>query len=505
MKKTLTIFTVLVISALSLSSCSKQGSGSGKAQAAELRYGLSTEPVTFDPLNPANTADGRSILFNVFEGLVKPDPSGALVPALAESYEIENDSSSYLFTLRPGVLFHNGEALQADDVVFSLNEAIRAGFPGLDKIDKIEKIAGVEIASRQKIRVSLKEPDPEYLPYLTMGIVPEKNLDREKNPVGTGPFVIENYAPQQNLILVKNANYWQKDLPKLDKVTIVFVSDTNNLLLGLRGGNIEAAEITGAFLPQLDLKQFETVPCYSNMVQLLALNNAQKPFDDERLRKALNYALDVKGIIEAAFYGHGEPSGSPLIPGLKNIYNESLRDPYPRDIEKAKALMREAGFPNGFSLEITVPSVYTMHVDTAQVIVSQLSEAGINASIRLVDWGTWLSEVYFGRKYQATIISLDANTVSPRSFLFRYVSGDNGNFINYKNPEYDRVYKAALLEPDEKKRIALYKECQRIISESAASVFIQDILGFRAFAADRFGGVVNYPLYVIDFATMYRK
>jgi len=499
MKKTTCLFTTIIVTALFLVSCSRQGSGGGKTQTAELRYGLSTEPVTFDPLNPANPADGRSILFNVFEGLVKPDPSGALVPALAESYEIENDSSSYIFTLRTGVLFHNKETLQAGDVVFSLNEAIRAGFPGLNKIDK------VEITAQQKIRVSLKEPDPEYLPYLTVGIVPERNTDREKNPVGTGPFIIENYAPQQNLILVKNPDYWQKDLPRLDKVTIIFASDTNNLLLGLRGGNIEAAEITGAFLPQLDQKQFETVPCYSNMVQLLALNNAQKPFDDERLRKALNYALDVNGIIKAAFYGHGEPSGSPLIPGLKNVYDESLRDPYPRDIEKAKTLMREAGFPNGFSLEITVPSVYTMHVDTAQVIVSQLSEAGISASIRLVDWGTWLSEVYFGRNYQATIISLDANTVSPRSFLFRYVSGDNSNFINFKNPEYDRVYKAALLEPDEKKRIALYRECQRIISESAASVFIQDILGFRAFAADRFGGVVNYPLYVIDFASMYRK
>jgi len=497
MKKTTYLTATIIVTIFFLSSCIAAKKEPPKA--AELRYGLSTEPVTFDPLNPANTADGRSILFNVFEGLVKPDSSGALIPAIAESYEIENDSSAYVFTLRQGVLFHNGEALQAGDVVFSLNEAIKAGFPGLDKI------AGVEITAQQKIRVSLKEPDPEYLPYLTVGVVPQRNTDREKNPVGTGPFIIENYAPQQNLTLIKNPDYWQKGLPKLDKVTIVFVSDTNNLLLGLRGGNIEAAEITGAFLPQLDQKQFETVPCYSNMVQLLALNNAQKPFDDERLRKALNYALDVNGIIEAAFFGHGEPSGSPLIPGLKNVYDESLRDPYPRDIEKAKALMREAGFPNGFSLEITVPSVYIMHVDTAQVIVSQLSEAGINATIRLVDWGTWLSEVYFGRNYQATIISLDANTVSPRSFLFRYVSGDNGNFINFKNPEYDRVYKAALLEPDEKKRITLYKECQRIISESAASVFIQDILGFRALAADRFGGVVNYPIYVIDFASLYRK
>ena len=499
MKKTTIAFAIIFMTVFFLSSCSRQGVDKKEIKAGELRYGLSTEPVTFDPFHPANTADGRSILFNVFEGLVKPDPSGALIPAIAESYEIENNSAAYIFSLRPGVLFHNGEALTADDVVFSLNEAMKSGLPGL------EKIAGVEITAGQKIKVSLKEPDPEYLPYLTVGIVQEKNPDREKNPVGTGPFIIENYAPQQSLTLVKNPDYWQKGIPKLDKVTIVFASDTNNLLLGLNGGNIEGAEITGSFLQQLDQKQFEIVPCYSNMVQLLALNNAEKPLDDERIRKALNYALDMKGIIDAAFYGRGEPSGSPIIPGLKNVYDESLRDPYPRDIEKAKALMKEAGFPNGFALEITVPSVYTMHIDTAQVIVSQLSEAGINASIRLVDWGTWLSEVYRGRKYQATIISLDANTVSPRSFLFRYVSDERSNFINFKNPEYDRVYKSVLLEPDEKKRAELYGECQRIISESAASVFIQDILAFRAFTAGRFGGVVNYPIYVIDFALIFRK
>ena len=106
--------------------------------------------------------------------------------------------------------------------------------------------------------------------------------------------------------------------------------------------------------------------------------------------------------------------------------------------------------------------------------------------------------------YQATIISLDANNVSPRSFLSRYHSDAGDNFINFKNPSYDRVYSAALVENDERQRISLYKEAQRIISENAASVYIQDILGFRAFAGGRFGGVVNYPLYIIDFASMYR-
>jgi len=491
---------VITLIALFVTSCSRNTPDGGSPQAAELRYGMITEPVTFDPLNPANTADGRSILFNVFEGLVKPDSSGALVPALAETYHIEPDGLTYVFTLRPGVLFHNGEALRPEDVVFSLNAAMDAGFTGFSQI------AATGISPSGEITVTLKGRDPEFLPYLTVGIVPENNGDRERNPIGTGPFVIENYSPQQSLVLARNPNYWQADLPKLDKVTIVFVADTDRLLTGLRGGNIEgAANITGALVNQFDPKEFDIIPWYSNMVHLMALNNAREPLNDVRVRRAVNYAIDTRGIIETAFYGQGEPSGSPLIPGLANVYNESLRDPYPRDIERAKRLLTEAGFPNGFSLEITVPSNYTMHVDTAQVIVSQLADAGIRGTIRLVDWATWLSEVYRGRGYEATVISLDAANVSPRSFLARYLSGSDGNFLNFANPEYDRVYNAVLAEYDESRRNSLYREAQRIISDDAAAVYIQDILGFRVFAGGRYGGVVNYPIYVIDFAAMYRK
>jgi peptide/nickel transport system substrate-binding protein len=123
----------------------------------------------------------------------------------------------------------------------------------------------------------------------------------------------------------------------------------------------------------------------------------------------------------------------------------------------------------------------------------------------MVDWATWLSEVYLNRKYQATIISLDGVNVSPRSFLSRYLSDAGDNFVNFNNPEYDQVFNAAMIEPNEERRIALYRESQRIVSEYAASVFIQDIVGFRAFSRGSFDGMVNYPLYIIDFSPMYRR
>ncbi|MDR3342079.1 MAG: ABC transporter substrate-binding protein [Treponema sp.] len=463
----------------------------------ELRFGITTEPATLDPLNTANTADGRSILFNVFEGLVTPDPDGNLQPAIAEGYRIEQNGLVYQFTLRPGVKFHDGSPVTAEDVEFTLNTAIQNQFIGLTEI------AQVAITADKGISITLKAPDPEFLPYLTIGVVPKNNPDREAHPIGTGPFSIAAYTTQQSLVLVKNPQYWQEGLPHLNRVTYVFVSDSEALLLALQGGTIDSASLTGDLLQQLDSNAFDFVSNPSNSVQLMALNNGVKPLGDVRVRQAINYAVDIPQIIDTAFFGEGEPSGSPLIPGLTEYYDTSLKNPYPRDLAKAQALLAAAGYAQGFPLEITVPSSYTMHVDTAQVLVNQLKTIGITATIKLIDWATWLAEVYQGRHYEATIISLDGVNVSPRSFLSRYRSDAGSNFLNFHSEAYDRVYDAALVEPDTDKRIALYKQAQRVLSEEAASVYIQDIIRFKTFPKGAFGGVVNYPLYVFDVSTIY--
>ncbi|MDR1565828.1 MAG: ABC transporter substrate-binding protein [Treponema sp.] len=470
-----------------------------KVRGGELRFGLASELATLDPLDPANTADGRSVLFNVYEGLVKPDTDGSLLPAVAESFSINQNGLVYSFRIREGVKFHDGTTVKAEDAQFTLTKAMEARYTGFTDIEKIE------ITGEQELHLTLKNPDPDFLPYLTIGIVPKNNADRNKNPIGTGPFRIESYTSQQSLVLVRNSEYWRPELPYLDKVTLVFLADSDSLQIGLQGGNIDGASVTGSIISQMDLSRFEVVPGRSNMVQLLALNNEVKPLDNVLVRKALNYAIDAQEIIDAAFYGWGEPSGSPIIPGLKAVYETALAEPYPRNLDTAAELLAQAGYAGGFPLEITVPSNYSMHVNTAEVIVNQLSKIGITATIRLVDWASWLSDVYRGRKYQATIISFDGSTIplSPRSFLGRYLSSAGGNLINFKNPEYDRVYSQALKETEQDRRNSLYKEAQRILSGEAASVFIQDIMAFTVFVKP-FKGALNYPLNVIDFSVIYR-
>jgi peptide/nickel transport system substrate-binding protein len=467
-----------------------------------MRYGFLSEPTTFDPLSPGLSADGRSILFNVFEGLVKPDTEGRHQPALAESYTVEDGGRIYNFKLRPNVLFHDGSPLSPADVKFTLETAMATGLNGMDAIES------VEISGENDVRLTLRQRDPDFLPFLTIGIVKDGSTDRDKTAIGTGPFSIEEHKVGQSLVLSRFADYWQKGVPVLEKVTIVFMSDHNALFLAMQGGSIDGAFFTGGIVQQFDPKSFDIVPVYSSMVQLLALNNAVPPFDDIRVRRAFNYAISRQEIIDAAFFGKGRPAGGPVIPGLTAYYDQSTEDDYPYDTQMAIDLLAEAGYGEGgekLSVVITVPSNYTMHVDTAEVIVSQLARVGVNASINRVDWATWLSDAYQSRNYQATIVSVDGRTASPRSFLDRYRSDHHSNFVNFSNTDFDSIFDRALAETDEAKRIELYKEAQRIISDNAASVYIQDILGFHVFRAGAFGGVLEYPLAVTDFAAMYGR
>ena len=241
----------------------------------------------------------------------------------------------------------------------------------------------------------------------------------------------------------------------------------------------------------------------SNIVQALYLNNAVKPFDDVRVRQALCYAIDKHEVIDLASDGHGSPVGSSMFPAFGKYFMPELTDYYTKDLEKAKALLAEAGYPDGFEFTITVPSSMQSHVDVAQVIEQLLQPIGVTAKIDQVEWATWYSDTYQGRKFEATVIGMDAHGVAASDMLARFQSTSSKNFINFNSAEYDEAYAAAVSTTDDAEQTALFKQCETILAEQAANVYIQDGASFVAMAKN-LGGFEFYPLYVLDLSKIYR-
>ncbi len=509
---------VLVLAAAALlAGCKKKGGDGQQAQpltppatekpksgtmipGGEIVLGFATEMNNFDPFT-SMTADARSVNFNIFDGLVNVAPDGSFSPAIAESYSSE-EGRAFVFTLRQNVKFHDGSPLTHDDVLYSVQKAIDSKMAGYDKIRDFRFVPDGMGGVTDIFVITLKSADAGFIAYLTTPIVKKDAKDLALHPVGTGPYMLADYVEQDHIRLVKNPSYWGKG-GYLDTVTLKFVASQADMVLNFQAGSIDGFSANADTVTQLPEKDLNLYRRNSNSVQLLALNNAVAPFGDVRVRQALSYLVDADEIIEAVNYGYGVKVGSGLIPALSKYYDVSLAGAYKKDVAKARALLAEAGYADGFSFTITVPSVYTVHVRTAEVILNQLAQAGIKASIKQVDWPTWLQNVYTGRQYEATIISLDGPLAYPTSYLSRYQSGAHNNFVNFASPAYDEVYAKAIASTDDDERVAYFKEAQKILSDEAASVFIEDISNLTVYSK-KFAGVRDYPLYATDFSAIYR-
>ena len=461
-------------------------------------YGLATEVDNLDPFT-ATTADAKSIYFNIYEGLVKVQTDGTFAGAVASDYTISEDAKTYTFTLRDGVQFHNGNAVTADDVLYSIQHAIDSKITGYDNIDTFEA------SDDHTIVITLKKGDTDFLADASQAIVPkdsDNNGELALNPVGTGPFAFEDYAVQDHLTLKRFENYWGTPA-HLDQVTVRFLADSSQELVNFQSGAIDGFTADASITEQVDPAGANLNVGNSNAVQALYLNNAAEPFDQLEVRQALCYAIDPQNIIDTVDYGYGTEIGTAMIPGLAAYYDESLADTYAKDTEKAKELLARAGYPDGFSFTVTVPSVYQVHVDTAQVLVNDLAEAGITMNINQVDWATWLENVYTNRDYEATIVSVDGAIASPTAFLSRYRSDAGNNFVNFQSEEFDQHYAAATEAIDEAVREQEFKACEKVLTENAASAYLQDIANILVYDK-KFDGYAGYPLYAVDFSAIYQ-
>ena len=498
------LFLALLVSVTALCACNGGSSGKkGSEDDFSAVVGITQDLDSLDP-HKAVAAGTDEVLFNVFEGLVKPSPDGTLVPAVAKDYTIAPDGMSYTFSLRENVKFHNGKVVTADDVVYSVKRC--AGLldtkdPEVVVESALSVISAVEKVGEDTVVIRLSEPNTELLGFLTCFIIPEDYTEQESAPVGTGPFRFVSYTPLSSFVVERFEDYYGEK-PYLEKVTFKICASNDAAFMELLSGGID-------IFPYLTDEQASQLPDdynlevgASNLVQAMFLNNKVEPFTDVRVRQALCYAVDKEELLAIVSGGRGHIIGSNMFPNFGVYYDESLETYYSYQPEKAKELLADAGYNenNPLHFVLKVPSNYDFHVATAQVLVEQYKKIGVNVEIHLIEWSAWLSDVYKGRDYEATIVGLDS-ALAPSDVLKRYMSTAKNNFVNYENPEFDELFTKALASTVESEKVTLYKEIQQLLTKEAASVYLQD--GAKLVAVNkRFTNYLFYPVYVQDMAAL---
>ena len=477
------------------------GQETGDRYGGSIVVGVQQDIDSLDP-HKATAAGTKEIIFNIFEGLVKPDENGNLINAVASDYQVSEDGLVYTFTLRDNVKFHNGNVVTAEDVKYSL-ERVSGLLDGTPLISTLSTIKSVDILDEKTVQVTVENANTELIYSFVAAIIPAgSGEDETADPIGTGPFSFVSYKPQQGIVLAKNPDYWQEGLPYLDQVEFKIINSADTALLELQGGTIDFYAYLTDSQAQALQGSHQVISSPTNMVQALFLNNAVEPLNDVRVRQAISYALDKESINDFVGGGNGTLLSSAMLPTLKEYYVD-LNDTYgtTANVEKAKELMADAGYADGFDMEIAIVSTYEFHMQTGEVIVEQLKEIGINATIKGMENSSWLDEVYNGRQFDATITALTCD-MTPGYLMNRFQTDSSKNFINFQSAEYDEIYAKAqaALDPDEK--AGYYKELQKILCDQAGSVFIQAPANQTAISS-KLEGYKFYPVYVQDMSTVY--
>ncbi len=483
------------------SSESSQPQAGSPVYGGSIVVGIQQDVDSLDP-HKATAAGTKEILFNIFEGLVKPDENGDLMNALASDYTISEDGLVYTFTLREGVKFHNGNTVTAQDVKYSLDRASGL-LDGTPLISSLSVLTSVDILDEKTVQVTVGSANTELIYSFVAAIIPAGSGEEESGtPIGTGPFSFVSYKPQEGVVIAKNADYWQEGLPYLDEVNFKIVNSPDTALLELKGGSIQIYPyLTDSQANELK-DSFQILSAPSDVVQALFLNNAVEPLNDVRIRQAICYALDLDMVNEFVAGGGATLVSSAMLPTLKTYYVD-LTDTYGSgaNIQKAQELMADAGFPDGFDLEITVPSNYEYHMQTAEVVAEQLKAAGINATINPVEWSSWLSDCYTDRNYQSTISGITSD-MTPGYLTNRFQTDSKKNFVNFASDAYDEAYQNAAAALDLAEKAEYYKQVQKILCDEAGSAFIQ-VPPITIAMDPKLAGYKFYPVYVQDMSTVY--
>lgn len=446
-----------------------------------LRAGMQTDPIGLDPHTTNSTAT-RNMLENVYDTLVAFAADGRLVPSLAAAWSVSADGRTYTFALRPGVTFHDGTPLRAEDVVFSLNR-LKDPAVASPRSEDFAAISEVLATGPHTVQVRLRAPFGPLLAKLGFSmnaIVPAHAArgELQRTAIGTGPFRLVEYQPQTRLILARFPGYWGRDavgrpLPYLDGIEFRFFPDPNARTLALRTGLVDFIE----YVPAADVALLQRDPALrvvggvGTNFRSLVINTRVPPLHDPRVRQALAYALDREAVVAMALLGVGgvPAAGASVPPGSRFALRDS---PYRRrDVARARALLAEAGFAAGFTITLLCTSTYDFLRTPAEVIVANLAEIGVRVQLRVLDWSLFLPQVLAHRF--ALALWGESGLADPDDFLYEPLHSRGGQNVGlFADAELDRLLEAGRRTADGDERARIYEAAQRRVLLLSPHVFL---------------------------------
>lgn len=472
---------------------------------------------TLDPAF-ASGVDTGAMIAKIYDGLMRYDyESTEVVPNLAESVDINDDSTVFTFHLHQGVTFHDGEPLTANDVKYTFERLLDpataspltwvlgdAGIVGAEEFvnGEADEISGIEVLDDHTVRITLAAPYAMFLHHLAMPaahIVPEhvasqlaEGEDMSSNPIGTGPFRFAGRVRDSSLDLEANEDYFA-GRPNIDGVHYRIITDPLIEWEEFNAGNLDEADIPSALLLDvIDDPQYANVIQTTNdlAVYYFALNEKVPPLDDVRVRRAIAMAIDRQAIIDGPYNGTDQLANAPIPPGLAG-YDETI-EAIPYDPEGARELLAEAGYPDGFDLEIWSTRAETT-IAVNELIQFFLGEVGIRATINQVDFGVLIENAIAGRA-PAFYLSWFADYADAYNFLHPLFVAQGEQRYGYRNERVAELLEQAKAIPELEDRVPLYQEAQRLIVEDVPVVYIRYPVSYVV-VREGVTGLLNHPIF----------
>jgi peptide/nickel transport system substrate-binding protein len=453
----------------------------GAACTGSISWALESDPANLIPFGGVSSANmwGKELMY---DSLLEWDRDLQIQPALAESYEINDDATSYTFTLRQGVLFHNGQEMTANDVKYSFETALSPPAPGIE-VAFLGNIASVEAVDDYTVTITMSKPDPtlpgvlawsRYTPIVPAGIGNQINWLSEG--IGTGPYRLVEYISNDRVVYTCNENYWKPGVPCIRDVTLKVLTDEQSRVAALRSGEIDGGTLTADVARTLEndesLQILEGLFAAPRVIQFNTTEDV--PWRDVRVRRAINLAVDRQEIIDNVYGGKAELTGA-IAPGYGEwpLSEERLQELYTPNVEQAMALMQEAGFQDGFDVTLQAIAAPREFTQIAEIVRERLRPLNINVTVEPLEIGTFATNIGDGTfEWASTGRGMRGD---PSGFVVDFRSGttlhEKWFGDGWSNEEIDRLYDEALATADVDQRMAAYQRIQEIIAEDVPNLY----------------------------------